>query len=104
VFASIAAARTRFRRWDYTIPSPPYFSLGGISLVRGNQWFIMELQNPSAVLSAGVNRADSGAGPLCEPLQSGAAATAILDHLRAHGYQVPPSNGSITTHERSRPD
>jgi arylsulfatase A-like enzyme len=105
VFASIAAARTRFRRWDYTIPSPPYFSLGGISLVHGNQWFIMALQNPSPVLSTGMNRAGNGAaGPSCEPLQSRAAATAILDHLRAHGYQVPPSSGAITIRERSTVD
>jgi hypothetical protein len=34
VFASIATDRVHFRRADYTVPSPPFFSLGAVSLVQ----------------------------------------------------------------------
>jgi arylsulfatase A-like enzyme len=90
VFASIATDRVHFRRADYTVPSPPFFSLGAASLVQGNQWFILELQGPTPALAAGVNRT-SGTDAACTPLTRSAARLLIIEHLRVRGYEVPSS-------------
>jgi arylsulfatase A-like enzyme len=90
VFASIATDRVHFRRADYTVPSPPFFSLGAVSLVQGNQWFILELRRATPALAAGVNRT-SGTDVACTPLTRSAARLLIIEHLRVRGYEVPSS-------------
>ena len=90
VFASIATDRVHFRRADYTVPSPPFFSLGAVSLVQGNQWFILELRRATPALAAGVNRT-RGTDVTCTPLTRSAARLLIIEHLRVRGYEVPSS-------------
>ena len=90
VFASVATDRVHFRRADYTVPSPPFFSLGAVSLVQGNQWFILELQRATPALTAGVNQM-TGTDVACTPLTRSAARRLIVEHLRVRGYDVPSS-------------
>jgi arylsulfatase A-like enzyme len=90
VFASIAADRAHFRRADYTIPTPPFYSLGAVSLVQGSQWFLLELRRSTPVLAHGVNRT-TGAVASCAPLTRSEAQSMMLHHLRAQGYDLPPS-------------
>jgi arylsulfatase A-like enzyme len=89
VFAAIAAAaRVRFKGRDYTPLVPPFFSLGAVSLVHGQQWFVLDLDGPAPTMTDGVIPLLPGAIAACEPLTASAAKQTILDHLRGRGYEV----------------
>lgn len=87
VFAGIATRRIQVGDRDYTIPAPPFYSLGAVSLVHGQQWFLLDLNAPEHLSSAVVPLLP-GAAARCEPLSAPTARAAILDHLRARGYDV----------------
>ena len=90
VFGALAAARVRALRADYTIPVPPFFSLGAISLVQGQQWFELGLNPSTPIISGAIPPLPDALGS-CEPLVPASARAAIVEHLNARGYQVPRS-------------
>jgi hypothetical protein len=73
----------------YTVPTPPYFSLGAVSLVLGTQWFVLSLDSSTRALSGGAIAASEGALTTCDLLTPSEAHDAIIDHLRTRGYDVP---------------
>jgi arylsulfatase A-like enzyme len=90
VFGAIAAGRVQL--WGhgdyYTVPTPPYFSLGAVSLVLGTQWFVLSLDSSTRALSGGAIAASEGALTTCDLLTPSEARDAIIDHLRTRGYDV----------------
>jgi len=88
VFGAIATSRVRNIRGDYTIPTPPFFSLGAVSLVQGKQWFRLDLDQQKPFMSGGAIPLLPGALATCEPLRASDAQATIVEHLGARGYEV----------------
>jgi arylsulfatase A-like enzyme len=89
VFGAIAAAaRVRFKGRDYTPLVPPFFSLGAVSLVHGQQWFVLGLEGPKPTMTDRVIPLLPGAIGACNPLTAAVAKAAISDHLRFRGYDI----------------
>ena len=88
VFAAIAARRVQFRGSDYALPVPPFFSLGGVSLVQGTQYFALGLEGRTPTMTSSVIPLQPGAVARCALMTPAAAQVAIMNHLRARGYQV----------------
>ena len=90
VFGAIAADRVQL--WGhgdyYTVPTPPYFSLGAVSLIIGKQWFVLSLDSSTRALSGGAIAVSEGAPTTCNPLTPPQARAAIIDHLRTRGYDL----------------
>jgi hypothetical protein len=95
IFGAIAGSRIRFRGRDYTLPAPPFFSLGAVSVVRGSQWFFLNLQPP--VLSGGEVALLPGAVANCTPLTTDEGRALLLNHLRTAGYELPDTFRRETT-------
>jgi arylsulfatase A-like enzyme len=89
VFGAMAAARHRDEhRGDYTLPEPPFFSLGAVSLVQGRRWFVLQLDQPAPVLSGGLIPVLPGAVADCAPVTAEEAKTLLGSQLRAGRYDV----------------
>jgi arylsulfatase A-like enzyme len=88
VFGAVATSRVQNIRGDYTIPAPPFFSLGALSLVQGKQWFRLELDQQKPFMSGGVIPLLPGALAECESLVGSAAEALIVEHLASRGYDV----------------
>jgi hypothetical protein len=90
VFGAIAAGRVQL--WGhgdyYTVPTPPYFSLGAVSLIIGTQWFVLSLDSSTRALSGGAIAVSEGAPTRCNLLTPPQARDAIIDHLRTRGYDL----------------
>jgi arylsulfatase A-like enzyme len=86
IYGAMAARRAKFRGRDYTIPAPPFFGLGVVSLVRGSQWFFLSVEPPS--LSGGKLPLLPGAAADCAPLTREEAHGLLLTHLRTAGYEL----------------
>jgi len=87
VFGGMAAPRIQFQGRDYTTPGAPFFSLGSVSIVRGSQWFFLNLQ--PATLTGGELPLLPGAVAECASLTPHQAYALLLQHLRTAGYKLP---------------
>jgi hypothetical protein len=98
VFGAMAAGRVQlWGRGDYyTVPAPPYFSLGAVSLVLGKQWFVLSLDSSRPELSGGAISVSEGGLATCDLITPSEARDAIIDHLRTRGYDV--------SHQGAAPD
>jgi arylsulfatase A-like enzyme len=90
VFGTMATARHRNeQRGDYTIPEPPFFSLGVVSLVQGRRWYFLQLDEAAPRISGGVIPVLPGAVADCAPVTAEQAQRLLVNHLRAARYEVP---------------
>lgn len=90
VFGTMATARQRnVQRGDFTIPEPPFFSLGVVSLVQGRRWYFLQLDEAAPRISGGVIPVLPGAVADCAPVTAEQAQRLLVNHLRAARYEVP---------------
>ncbi|MPZ21546.1 MAG: sulfatase-like hydrolase/transferase [Luteitalea sp.] len=76
-----------------TDPVPPFYSLGVVTLVRGNRWRYLKVdRNPPKALGGRVPLLPGAEG--CKALEPEEATQMLIEHLRSKRYDVPASFGS----------
>lgn len=91
VFFTVADRRfIRRRKWklDETRLKPPFYSLGTLGLVLGDQMFSLDLAAGAMAEEKVPGHTRSGDGPAVVPEEE--AREILLDHLAANGYAIPP--------------